>query len=78
MDTDDAMGLALESDQRAKLNTDRVKQYLRLLAAEHIDGGYEDDETDYSEERDTIWDTMTKAEQKTTNDLVRGVFGEWL
>jgi hypothetical protein len=78
MDTDDAMGLAMESADRKRVNTDRVTKYLQLLAAEHIDGGFEDDERDYSEERNEIWDAMTSAERDTTDDLTERIFGEWL
>lgn len=78
MDTDDAMGVAAEDAQRKLVNTDRVTQYLQLLAAEHIGGGFEDDERDYSQERNEIWDAMTKAERDTTNDLTERIFGEWL
>lgn len=78
MGTDDAMGQAMEEALRKKVNTDKVVAYLKILAAEHIDGGYEDDERDWSEEMDVVWDTMTQAEKDTTNDLVERVFGEWV
>lgn len=58
--------------------TDKVKAYLKNVAEEHIDGGYEDDERDYSEERNEIWDSMTQAEKDTANELVVGIFGEWI
>lgn len=78
MDTDDAMGLAMEASQRKQVNTDKVTKYLQLLAAEHIDGGLEDDERDYQEERQGVWDAMSQAEKDTTNDLTARIFGEWL
>jgi hypothetical protein len=78
MDTDNAMGLAMESARRKAVNTDRVKKYLNILAAEHIDGVFEDDELDYSEERNEVWDEMTQEEKDTTNDLVIGIFGLWV
>ena len=78
MDTDDAMGLAMKETRRKQVNTDRVVKYLQLLAAEHIDGGFEDDERDYAEERHPIWEEMSQEERDTTNDLTERIFGEWL
>ena len=71
MDTDDAMGLAMDAAQRKKVNTDRVKDYLRIVAYELI-------EDDNSDEKFAIWTTMTRAEKDTANDLVEAMFSEWL
>lgn len=71
MDTDDAMGLATDAAQRKKVNTDRVKDYLRIVAYELI-------EDDNSDEKYAIWTTMTRAEKDTANDLVEAMFSEWL
>ena len=71
MDTDDAMGMAMEAAQRKKVNTERVKAYLRIVAYELI-------EDDHSDEKYAIWDTMTRAEKDTANDLVEAMFSEWL
>ena len=60
------------------MNTELVKKYLRILAQDHIDGGFEDDERDYSGERDDVWGEMSQEEKDTANDLTTGVFGEWL
>ena len=60
------------------MNTELVKKYLRLNAAEHIDGGFEDDERNYSDERDEVWAEMSPAERDTATDLAIGVFGEWI
>ena len=60
---------------RQAVNTERVKAYLQLVAADHID---DDDERDYSAERDDVWAEMTQAERDTANDLVVGVFGDWI
>lgn len=60
------------------MNTNLVKQYLKIVAEEYIDGGFEDDERDYSGELDEVWEQMSQAEKDTANDLVIGVFGEWI
>ncbi len=57
------------------MNTDLVKKYLSIVAAEHIDGN---DDRDYSDERDQLWEEMTQEEKDTANDLVLGIFQQWV
>lgn len=78
MDTDDSMSLAMESAVLKEVFTERVANYLKILAAEHIDGGFEDDERDWHEERDQIWWEMTRRERDTTNYLVEAIFSDWI
>lgn len=53
----------------------RVKAYLKNVAEEWVE---DDGDRNYQDERDVIWDTMTQAEKDTANELVIGIFGQWI
>ncbi len=50
---------------------DRVKKYLRHVAAEFI-------EDDSEEDRDAMWALLPQEDRDLANELVEGIFGEWL
>jgi hypothetical protein len=54
-------------------NTPAVKEYLRLLAKRLID-----DDEEAGEDMGAVWGRMTPAERDTANELVSGIFIEWV
>ena len=52
--------------------SDGVRKYIRKVAEGYIDG------EDVDEERDAIWEMLTKEEQDEANQLVVDVFKEWM
>jgi hypothetical protein len=58
--------------------TAEQKQYLHLVAMEHIEDVTDAEATVLFEERDGLFRRMTAEQRDETNDLVNAIFGEWI
>jgi phage pi2 protein 07 len=58
--------------------SDLVKQYMRLVAAGHIEDTDDDEYQEIVDKRDDVWYAMNLQERDEANQLVEDIFGEYI